>query len=177
MWLDPSNSKCKLPMCSKCGGAYRIFVFCFIVLVAYWFFLKLTYKSGDIVHHDFMNRKVFDFSLLGNCCSWWPISHFILFFFLGLLFPDCDIPIISIGVFWELFEIGVGYSLGDEIHAVRRGVKNIEYVSSWWQGSMKDIVMDIAGFYLGKLIVKATGKQFNIPYITDCSCDNKEVKT
>lgn len=170
MWFDVSNSNCKLPLCTKCGGAYRIFIFVFFVMVVYWFYLKLAFDSKDMIHNDFMNKKVFDFPLLGNCCSFWPISHFILFFILGLLFPDCDIPIITIGILWEFFEMGLSYVIGDEIHAVRRGVKDIEYISSWWQGSTKDVVMDVAGFYLGKLIIKASGKKIQIPYITECDC-------
>ena len=136
-----------------------------IVLIVCWFcFLRiLGHSTGKSTEElDLLNIKLFESPILNgkdepleNCCSTWPISHFILFFALGILFPNCDAVVIGAGIVWEGIESTGGYLTGrvqDGTYQARRTQNgDLEY-STWMSGSLKDILMDIAGFYVGKAI-------------------------
>jgi hypothetical protein len=152
----------------KCYGMWKIFIVIIFMIILYWFvLLKLHGNEKNAVEADFMNHIVFEtpnVKFLENCCSWWPISHFILFTVIGFLFPECDLMAILAGIGWELAEVGVYYTIGQERQGVRKpGSGKIEYSGSWVQGSFKDIFMNIAGFY--------TGKAISIAY--ERKCENK----
>lgn len=165
--ITPGEKECKLPYCKECGGAYQILLVVFVMIVFYFFFLRGAYEKKNVVHHDFMNVKLFDFPTLENCCSLWPLSHFILFFILGMLFPNCGVPLITLGVVWEGMET-VFSKIGKEDRQWVRSSKGnsskpkskVEYSENWWAGSLKDIVMNISGFICGAMLVKLTGSKF-----------------
>lgn len=138
-------------------GMTNIFIGVVILIVLYWMFLLST--NGWVEHKavlsDPMNYIAFNFPFLEQCCSWWPISHFILFFIIGLLFPGCDYFAILAGIGWELVEVGMYHALNKDRQGVRNLNSNfVEYSESWWAGSFKDIFMNIIGFYTGKIIRK-----------------------
>lgn len=138
---------------------YKLFLLAVVLIIGYWFFMLGAYGTDvKAIMADPLNRIVVDVPIIENCCSWWPISHFILFFIIGVLFPECDVEAITCGVLWELFEVGAHYAIGKERQYVRKQ-DAIEYSQSWWAGSFKDIFFNIAGFYLGKLTIKATGRR------------------
>lgn len=146
-------------------------VFGVIILIIIIWFCVLSFISGSgmnpggNVSVDPMNIKLFSMNILNgedepfeNCCSSWPISHLVLFFVLGLLFPNCDALVIGAGALWEGIECLGGFFSGAIANGKYQPRKNmetgtVEYAGSWWSGSMKDIIVDIAGFYLGKLCV------------------------
>jgi hypothetical protein len=170
MWkyVDPKSEKCKLPYCDKCFGAYLISIVIAIWIIIYFFIIRGIYGVRRMTHNDIMNQKIFDMRIMGeNCCSWWPISHFILFMILGILFPDCDVVIISAGVLWELFEVTWSTLEGSQREELRSKEK-IEYSKNWWAGSFKDILFNIAGFYTGKLLVKIRSKRPCIHILQNC---------
>lgn len=138
--------------CSECKGLIYIFIIVVILIFIHWIYIRQKY--GDkAIWYDTLNVKVVDFPILENCCSWWPLSHFFLFFFLGMLYPKCDIPILTAGIIWELFEVVMGAATAKERQPIRDEIKNnVEYSDNWWAGSMKDIVMNFAGFYTGKMV-------------------------
>ena len=145
-------------------------VFGVIILIIIIWFCLLSFISGGVgnpgkhVSTDPMNIKLFSMNVLNgsgepfeHCCSSWPVSHLILFFVLGLLFPNCDALVIGAGTLWEGVECLGGFVSGaiqNGKYQPRRNVEtgSVEYMN-WWSGSMKDIIVDIAGFYLGKLCV------------------------
>nr|QBK86384.1 MAG: uncharacterized protein LCMAC102_01790 [Marseillevirus LCMAC102] len=132
--------------------------------------MRGIYGVRRIAINDVMNQKLFDMKILGeHCCSWWPISHFFLFFILGVLFPDCDVIILLGGVLWEFFEMSWAMFEGSNFQAIESKGKKVEYSERWWAGSMKDILFNIVGFYTGKLLVKASGKRVCIPLLRNCS--------
>jgi hypothetical protein len=142
---------------------YKLFLLSVALIIGYWLFLLGTYSSEtDAIYADPLNKIVFGVPAIENCCSWWPISHFILFFIIGLLFPDCGCIAIISGILWELFEVGAHAVIGRERQYVR-GETGVEYSQSWWAGSMKDILFNIVGFYSGKLVGKAIGRKICIP--------------
>ena len=45
----------------------------------YFKYLEKVYKK-NYVQHDPLNKQIIDVPIISkNCCSWWPVSHFILF--------------------------------------------------------------------------------------------------
>lgn len=166
---SPCQSCDKEFNCS-CGDLQGIGVTFLIVimLIVIWFcFLKVVSRqSGRSTEElDVLNIKLFEAPFLNgsdqpleNCCSTWPISHFILFFILGILFPNCDAVVIGAGIVWEGIETVGGYLTGrvqnGTYQARRTSEGDLEY-SNWIAGSLKDILMDIAGFYVGKFIAVA----------------------
>lgn len=145
----------KLPFGCKCKGAYIIFGIMIVIIIIYWIILMaLKNNNGAIIETDFMNHKVIDLPGLENCCSWWPISHFILFLILGILFPECDVLIITAGILWELFEMLMASITASGRQPVRACTGcQLEYSDNWWAGSFKDIIMNVAGFYTGKAYI------------------------
>lgn len=147
--------KCPFPQCEKCKGMYWIFVFVVATIFIYWIYLTTRYGMEEAMYHDPLNFIVFEIPYLENCCSWWPISHFLLFLIIGLFYPTCDASAILSGIAWELFEVGAHSMMKIERQGVRpqrADSKKVEYSENWVNGSAKDIVANIAGFYTGKLI-------------------------
>lgn len=145
-----------IPYSEKCGGSYKIMVVIVCMIVLYWVIMMSISPNKHISELDFMNHKLIDTdNYFGKCCSAWPFSHFVLFFILGLLFPDCDIPVIIAGVGWEVIEhfIALSFRKRDLMNAVRKD-NQMQYQESWWAGSVQDVVFDIAGFYAGKAAAK-----------------------
>ena len=96
--INPSSKSCLLPQCSTCYWVYWIFAIVVLVIFLYWLFLVTTFGKG-YEYRDFMNQKLFNVPFLENCCSSWPLSHFLLFFILGFVFPGCLILLIIAGVY------------------------------------------------------------------------------
>lgn len=149
--------------CCSCKKAYYTLGFVVLIIVVYFISLRLISISnpelGGVTQIDIMNRKVFNFDILENCCSWWPISHFILFFILGVFFPQCWLQILSLGVLWELIEVGLSKVAKTERQQVTTKTGDVEYSTNWWAGSTKDIVMNFAGFGCGWLVSKLRTKK------------------
>jgi hypothetical protein len=145
--------KCFLPQCKKCGGVYKLFGVVVIVIFAYWFLLNISYGMDNAIYKDPLNKVVFNISGVENCCSWWPISHYLFFTIIGLLYPDCDAVAIGGGIIWELFEVCAHSFMKKERQGVRyNDSERIEYSDNWWAGSFKDIGFNIVGFYTGKIL-------------------------
>lgn len=164
---------------TKCYGMLKIFVAIVGIILIYWFLLLSMHENEKgAVYADPMNKIVFNFPYLESCCSWWPISHFILFTFIGFLFPTCDFAAVSAGVCWELTEMAVYYAMGADRQGIKRpGSHNVEYSNSWWAGSFKDIFMNIAGFYVGKTLQHLYGKKVCVEKLGNCcECDHRENK-
>ena len=158
----PGSSK------SNCAGTYRVFMVTVLLIVVYFPILRMIF--GDLFgHRDKMNQVLFELPIIGKV-SGWPLSHFVLFFFLGILFPDCDLLVLTAGVLWEIWEEFFGrYILKDRTNtpsymSETGGRPDIQY-TRWWSGSVKDIGFNIAGYYFGKLIARAFDLKIEIPYI------------
>jgi len=155
---------CKLPYCKECYGVYKILPIVILLIIMYFFVLKIVFGIDNIPGNDFMNRMAFDLkiteTLFGEkCCSMWPISHFILYFILGLLFPECDVLVLGLGILWEVFEGVFGTFENKLRNSGSEKVKHVEYSNSWWLGSYKDILFNFAGFYTAKFLLHVTGKR------------------
>ena len=169
-YVPPTKSMDKLiPFDSNCNGAFKLMFLVVFFILCYNIFMALYWPHKSRTDVDVFNRKIFDFDyFMGNCCSMWPISHFIFFFILGLLFPDCDIPIITAGVLWEIAEetISIISKNQKNRHIVVDKNSNVQYRDSWWAGSFQDILFNILGFYMGKILIKLSKKKINIKGLT-----------
>ena len=134
----------------RCKTLYMFFgialALCFIYYIIIAYILKTSQKN------DIMNRTVF--TLNGKAYSWWPISHFILFYIIGFLFPSCTIMAILAGILWEIVELVFGAiqraNIPQEGDAMSSHDGTIQY-KVWWTASSMDIVLNILGFFLGKM--------------------------
>lgn len=145
----------------NCNFLYTFFVVTGIVIIGYYVSMLLFYGEQKVlVSKDFLNTKYFDSKCFGPIGPW-PISHFILYFVIGLFFPNCDFVVILVSVLWELYEqIMKNYNANKDV-----GDKGTVYTGSWWQGNLYDIFINLLGFYFGKLAVYTLNLNIKIPYI------------
>ena len=122
------------------------------------YFQYLGYKyNNNIVNNDPLNKKLVNIPFISkNCCSMWPISHFIAFALFGYIWPQYVWTLFILGIFWEIIEVIMNYletekwmrgSLGRAHGRMRTGGK-VEY-STWWEASEKDILFNGVGILCG----------------------------
>lgn len=146
--------ECLFPFCTdengksccdkRCDGVYTTFLIVVGLIIMY----KLVLKSctSPIENCDPLNSKIIDIPI-ENCCSWWPVTHFLLFAYMGYKYPHCQTLVIIAGVVWEIFESFMFAISGERATSP----SSVEY-GSWWAGSIKDVAFDVAGYYFGRWI-------------------------
>lgn len=123
-----------------------------VISIGVWGMYVSSY-SGNYIENDSLNRKVFEWNWLENCCSWWPITHLISFTILSYLFTYCEKVLFLGGVAWELFEAIMNYIIRGTLkkQAMRVGIDSkVQYSEIWWAGSIKDILFNILGIIIGR---------------------------
>ena len=122
----------------------------------YFKYLERTYKN-DYVNHDPLNKQIIHMPLISkNCCSLWPISHFVLFAVYSYIWPHYSWVLFLYGVLWEVLE-GIMNTLetgqGQEVKHQRTRMKDtkLEYVT-WWEASYKDILFNSVGIVVGRTL-------------------------
>ena len=120
----------------------------------YFKYLEKTYKN--YVQHDPFNKQIIDLPIISkNCCSWWPISHFVLFTLYSFIWPQYSWILFLYGVLWEVLE-GIMNTIetekGQEVkHQQTRKGDKVEYVT-WWEASYKDILFNSVGIIVGRTL-------------------------
>ena len=140
--------------CKNCIFAIVILIVLVLVIGLYGGVMRLLFKD-NIIFKDFMNIRVFNMG--ENCCSLWPISHFILYMILAFLFPNCITILFLIGVMWEFIEM-----TGDNVISRFNTAKhsgNTQYSSNWVEGNFKDVVFNSAGLAVGYALRKLYDKK------------------
>lgn len=134
----------------ECYKSSYIFGGTVILILTNWIYLNyITEKDKNIAENDFLNYKILSIPNQ-SCCSGWSLTHFILFFILGILYPRCDIFILGAGVLWEIFESTIFPLLNRKLTRREKNGK-IQY-HDWWAGSFWDIIVNTIGYYMGKLL-------------------------
>jgi hypothetical protein len=130
-----------------------------LCIVAYFFEMKHVYKD-KVAHNDPLNVKIIDVPGQ-NCCSWWPISHFVSFLVWALIWPQYWKHLFALGILWEILEDVGKYITTKKIpqfvnmrNSKKEGSK-VEY-EDWWSSSSKDIVFNAAGIAAGVAIRSLT---------------------
>ena len=133
------------------------FIVCLIVAI-------FRYTTGN----DIMSPTVFKSKTLGDMMgekgvySVWPISHFILYMFLGYLSPSWWWLWICVGIGWEILEYSCGlivYKLQSKEGTASLGHKvekmfMPQYEEEWVTGQKSDVLFNISGLALGLFISK-----------------------
>ena len=131
-------------------------------IIVYFNVMKKIYKD-KMSENEPLNKKVLNAPKLGkNCCSWWPISHFVAFTIFAYIWPQYWKHLFSLGVAWEGVEWFIKYFMtakGEKLKFKTTRTENntIEY-EQWWSSSNKDILFNGAGILLGLLINKKLSK-------------------
>lgn len=150
----------------NCTGAIVILVVIASLIVLRYVYLLKTNQNSErkLIHNDIMNRIVVDLS--GQRLSWWRISHFLMYFVLGFLFPQCWLFLVVIGFFWELFEFAVQFFAYQDRHRIdnrdndasyrqqQTAAPAIDYDTVWWTGSFQDIVYNLLGLFAGVMLAR-----------------------
>ncbi len=118
------------------------FVIGLIIMIGYFYLLHISNSKGNKQMKSLVSKVPL------NNSSFWKLTHFILFFVLGILFPRSDLIVLGIGIIWELIE----HNLSLTAPKIKRKVDGkVEYIQ-WWHGKPDDIIIDFFGYYVGKSI-------------------------
>ena len=127
-------------------------------IIIYYNVLKKIYKD-KLVDNEPLNKKIINAPILGkNCCSWWPISHFVAFLFFAFKWPQYWRHLFVLGVGWECVEWVLKYVMtpkGEELKfkRTRNTSGDVEY-EQWWSSSNKDILFNSVGIACGLYLRK-----------------------
>lgn len=122
-------------------------------IIVYFNVMKAIYKD-KLVDNDPLNKKILNAPILGkNCCSWWPVSHFIAFMIFSFIWPQYWKHLFALGVGWEFVEWVLKYVMtpkGEELKfkRTRTASGDVEY-EQWWSSSKKDVLFNGAGILCG----------------------------
>jgi hypothetical protein len=82
--------------------------------------------------------------------SWWPISHFLLYLFLGIFAPSLWLLWFTLGIVWEICEALTGKLISKG--RSRLGKMYRQYGAEWVCGKSSDIFFNSVGLLTGVLI-------------------------
>lgn len=133
---------------SNCNQYYVFVVIMVVSMIGYYVFLMSSTGKYSPPHRDVLNTSILDTGCFGKM-SWWPISHFVFYFILGLVFPDCDAIVIIGGMVWEVIEA----ILGKTVPNVPSTGGDVQY-AQWWSMSLTDVWMNVFGYYTGKFVLR-----------------------
>lgn len=157
-------------------GKYKAYIIIFFVM---FFFITLYHyhlcdfktvkKMGlHVPDHTYMKKDPFSMCIgkVGPVqFAGWPISHFLLYVSLGILYPDDELLILGMGVLWEICENLMGKTVyksiksnKDSRQVSRRDENNLYTSEVYWQGNFMDIFFNAAGYYLGKYLHRCRHK-------------------
>ena len=147
----------------ECNGIYLIYIYVLILGIGY-FALVLMFLKGN-KRKDYLNTVIYSDKYLGNITIW-AISHFTLYFILGLLFPECDLIIIFVSFLWEGIEEFLGHVFENNsiVMPFNKIQKDVKY-KRWWHGSLRDVLYNLSGYYLAKFLVQYYDINIKIPGI------------
>lgn len=111
-----------------------------------------------IPKYDILNNIIFDIPWLSKITnetgfSYWPITHFIMYIFLGLFAPKYWYIWIIIGICWEIIETFLGNTFNKNSKEINKNRK-IQYSGKWMNGTVSDIFFNISGLIIGIILQK-----------------------
>ena len=163
-----------------CRGVYRLCLLWFGIFIIYWLLLLLICGKKSTIHCDKLNYTLVDIPILGKFGGW-PISHLVMFYGIGLLFPDCMLLAMTIGVLWEIIEWNVGRSdlLPRLMDSPNKSNKNMIYGEFWVVGTLQDALYNFIGFVAGMLTTRyfLNGKPPKVPWLSADSSTEEKIVT
>ena len=85
----------------------------------------------------------------------WSASHFLLFMYFGIIFPNRLFLFFLLGTLWELIEDYLAKRSNTQMADCRRYPKQFwcrGYEDGYWYGKMDDIFVNLFGYLLGTYI-------------------------
>jgi len=134
-----------------------------LALVVYQKLVKFYYGK-DYARHDWFNYRHCETNFILDFCSKYAVSHFLLYFFLGLFFPQGWIFFIVIGIAFEILEwvVGLQYRKKGDIFPRIDTDGNLTYGAGWRAGNLKDIIANVSGLMLGIIVNKIFCDKMNM---------------
>ena len=80
----------------------------------------------------------------------WSISHVIFYIYIGFHYPDTFHLSMTIGALWELLE----FVNGKYFIKFFKNYGNCDKKHIWWYGKYSDLIMNAAGFLIGKQLAE-----------------------
>ena len=156
----------RTPKTRYCRGVYQIMLLMFSILIAYWIFLTLICGLTKVASCDRINRVLFNTKAMGEFGGW-SLTHIIFYYFVGLLFPDCILIAMTVGVIWEIFEEVLGSVKPSNIGGVTKS-SSLQYKHGWIRGTLSDVVYNFIGFVAGALTTKyfLKGEPPKVPWLS-----------
>lgn len=88
-----------------------------------------------------------------EACDVWSVTHVLLFFLFGLLYPNKHILFLMLGIGWELTETYLGkykITVNDISFLLRNDISIAEHNNeSYWYGRTEDIGFNMIGYIVG----------------------------
>jgi hypothetical protein len=138
------------------------------ILIMYWLFLVMICGLANAASCDNINRVLFTTKTIGKFGGW-NLTHLIFYYFIGLLFPDCILIAMIIGVLWEVFEEILGsFNVPGMVNMNTTKRPNLQYEGGWVKGNLTDLLCNFIGFVAGALTTEylLNGKPPQIPWLT-----------
>ena len=151
------------PKTKHCIGVYRIGILSIGILITYWLIIISICGWDKMVSSDPLNKVLYDMGGDIGGIGGWYITHFIFYYIVGLLLPDCMLLAMTLGVFFEIFESLTGIIfLSNDLDT--KGSQS----SKWWEGTLMDLFFNFTGFVAGMLTTKyvLNGKPPKVPWIS-----------
>lgn len=123
----------------------QVYGITFALFCAYSLYL-VSHGFNDISENDFLNKKIFDIN--GFYLSGWGLSHIIMYFIIGCMYPYCWKEAMVIGIIWEAIETIMGSIFTNKPNKSMITNKTTVY-DLWWSGSLVDLVFNAFGFLMG----------------------------
>lgn len=114
---------------------YIIFIFTICIsLILIYGYIKCRYKIKDHIQ----TKIIYDVDI-------WALLHILIFFILTFIFPNQYILLFILGIMWEITE----HLLGSYFKYI-----NIKCLSQWWYFRYIDILYNLFGIILAKILLK-----------------------
>ena len=155
----------RIPETRQCRGVYQITLLMFGILITYWLFLVIICGLKKVASCDRINQKI-DIKSIGEIGGW-SLSHVIFYYFIGLLFPDCMMIAMAVGVIYEIFEELIGATIPSNMVSITKS-PDLQYQKGWIRGSISDVLYNFIGFVAGMLTTKyfLNGNPPKVPWLS-----------
>jgi hypothetical protein len=83
----------------------------------------------------------------------WSMTHFVLFLFLGYLFPGNFLFVLILGACWEFVEYLVGKNNKKIMNGIPCNLFKLKQ-DQWWYGKVSDLFINLLGYLVGEYIAR-----------------------
>jgi hypothetical protein len=123
-----------------------VYLFMMTVIIIYGYYRCLNPDYKDPLTHCVTGEY------FTNYLDGWGISHFLFYMYLGYILPGAFWEAMSVGAVWEVMEWYSGSQKPFYMPEVMVKTDMIKDGSPWWYGRTEDLLMNAAGFQVGKYI-------------------------